>query len=57
MVTYEEREQLDSYKAKDYAQNYDKSTASTSRDQESYARNTYSSGGQDFGGVGFERRK
>ncbi len=36
-ITYEERDQLDSYKAKDYAQNYEKVTGGTSRDQEKYS--------------------
>lgn len=35
-ITFEERDQLDSYKAKDYAQNYDTVTGGTSRDLETY---------------------
>ncbi len=37
-ITFEERDQLDSYKAKDYAQNYDTVTGGTSRDLENYSQ-------------------
>ncbi len=49
-ITYEERDQLDSYKAKDYAQNYEKVTGGTSRDQEKYS--TSKIGGDYSRGVG-----
>ncbi len=45
--SYEERDQLDSYKAKDYAQNYDTVTSGTSRDLETYKTSSYSQ--QDYG--------
>ena len=51
-ITYEERDQLDSYKAKDYAQNYDKVTGGTSRDQENYRTSKY--GGDFSRGLGEE---
>lgn len=40
--SYEERDQLDSYKAKDYAQNYDTVTSGTSRDLKTYKTSSYS---------------
>jgi len=40
-VSYEEREQIDSYKAKDYAQGLERTMQATSRDQEKYATNAF----------------
>ncbi len=53
-ITFEERDQLDSYKAKDYAQNYDTVTGGTSRDLENYSQsnaNRYQPG-KVVGGLG-----
>ena len=51
-MSYEDREQIDSYKAKDYAQGLERTMQATSRDQERYATNAFAGKAPHFSDYG-----